>query len=182
MKRCLFAVTVCFFLTFSALAQSAADQPASREDIQKYLEAIHIHDMMHQMVDAMAKPMQKMMHEQYLKDKDKLPVDFEARMNRDMNDFLYSMPWDQMIDATVPVYQKHLTKGDVSALTAFYSSPTGQKMLREMPAIMSDSMEAMMPIMRERIDKMQHKLQDEVAAMLKESQKTPGQGPAARQN
>ena len=182
MKRCLLTVSVCFFLTFSALAQSAADQPASREDIQKYLEVMHIHDMMHQVVDAMAKPMQKMLHEQYLKDKDKLPVDFEARMNRDMNDFLYSMPWDQMIDATIPVYQKHLTKGDVNSLIAFYSSPTGQKMLREAPAMMSDSMEAMMPIMRERMDMMQRKMQDEVAAMMKESEKSPNKGTAVKQN
>jgi len=180
MKRCLLTVSVCFFLTFSALAQFAADQPASREDIQKYLEVMHIHDMMHQVVDAMAKPMQKMLHEQYLKDKDKLPVDFEARMNRDMNDYLSSMPWDRIIDATIPVYQKHLTKGDVNSLVAFYSSPTGQKMLHEMPAMMSDSMEAVMPIMRERMNVLQQKMQDEVAEMMKESQKTSGT--AVKQN
>ena len=179
MKRCLLTVTVCFFLTFSALAQSATDQPATREDIQKYLEVMHIHDMMHQVVNAMAQPMQKLLHEQYLKDKDKLPVDFEARMNHDMNDYLSSMPWDRIIDAMIPVYQKHLTKGDVNSLIAFYSSPTGQKVLREMPAMMSDAMEAMMPIMRERMNILQEKMQDEVAEMMKESQKS---GTAVKQN
>ena len=32
------------------------------------------------------------------------------------------------------IYQKHLTKADLAAITAF--SPAGQKILKEMPAIM----------------------------------------------
>lgn len=36
-----------------------------------------------------------------------------------------------MTEAMVTVYQKHFTKSDVEALIGFYSSPTGQKMLRE---------------------------------------------------
>jgi uncharacterized protein len=46
------------------------------------------------------------------------------------------------VDAIVPIYQKHLTKADLEALTQFYGSPVGQKILNEMPAILSESMEA----------------------------------------
>ncbi len=42
----------------------------------------------------------------------------------------------------VPVYEKHLTKGEVDALVAFYSDPKGQKILNEMPAMTSEAMQA----------------------------------------
>ena len=35
----------------------------------------------------------------------------------------------------------------MDALIGFYSTPTGQKMLQELPAVMSEGMEAMMPIL-----------------------------------
>jgi len=50
MKRVLIAVTL--FLAFSgnSLAQQTdADAPATREDVQRYLDAMHSHDMMKQM-------------------------------------------------------------------------------------------------------------------------------------
>jgi hypothetical protein len=88
-----------------------------------------------------------------------------------------SMPFDEMMQSMVPTYQKHFTKGDIDSLVAFYSSPVGQKLLREMPAIMGEAMEAMMPIMRQHMDAMNQRLQQEVADMLKNSQKKPVQPP-----
>jgi len=37
-----------------------------------------------------------------------------------------------MLDAMVPVYQKHLTKGEGGRAGGFYSSATGQKLIKEM--------------------------------------------------
>jgi len=134
--------------------QSAADAPATKEDVQRYLDVIHSREMMTQMVDAMVKPMHQVIHEQFMKDKDKLPADFEARMNKMMDDSMKSFPWDEMMQAMVPVYQKHFTKGDIDAIVAFYSAATGQKMLKEMPAMMSETMESMMPIIRKQMEAM----------------------------
>jgi len=83
------------------------------------------------------------------------------------------MPFDEMIQAMVPAYQKHFTKGDIDSLVAFYSSPTGQKILREMPAITGEAMQSMMPIMRQHMDAMNQRIQQEVADMVKKSQKKP---------
>jgi uncharacterized protein len=176
MKRVLFAAILCLFLGSGLLAQQGpADAPASREDVERYLQAMHSHEMMHKVADAMAKPLHKMLHDEFLKDKDKLPPDFEPRMTKEMDQMFAQMPWDEMLDAMVPVYQKYLTKGDVDALIAFYSSPTGQKMLREMPAIMADAMDSLMPIMRRQMDQMNQHLHEQIAEMLKEGQKAPAQ-------
>ena len=171
MRRFLVAA-MCLVLSCACWAQTAADAPASKEDVEKYLQAVHSHEMMKQMVVAMAKPMHQMVHDQYEKNKDKLPADFEARMNTIQDDMMREMPWDDMIDAMVPSYQKHFTKGDMEALTAFYSAPTGQKILREMPAIMADAMESMQPILRKSIERMTERLQDQMAQMMKGSTKS----------
>jgi len=180
MRKILVAVALCFILCLTAVAQqNPADQPATQADVERYLDAIHSHDMLNQMVDAMAKPMHNMVHEQYLKDKDKLPPDFEERMTKTMDDMLKNVPWDDMMKATVPVYQKHLTKGDIDALVAFYSSPTGQKMLHELPALMAESMEAMMPVIQGHINNVTTRMQTEMADMVKNPPTAPKKAPAS---
>jgi hypothetical protein len=174
MKRFLIAAILSFVFCFGALAQQSDNTPATKEDIQRYFEVMHSHDMMKQMAEAMSKPMHQMVHEQFIKDKDKLPADFEERMNKMMDGMFKDMPWDEMLDAMAPAYQKHFTKGDVDALCAFYSSPTGQKLLREMPAMMAESMQSMMPIMQKYMEKIQDRLQQQTAEMLKQSEKKPG--------
>jgi len=171
MKNILVTLLLCLALCATGLAQNPADQPASKADIDRYLEAVHSRDMMDQMVVAMSKPMQKMVHEQYEKNKDRLPADFEARTSKEMEDMLKDIPWDDMLQAMVPAYQKHFTKGDMDALTAFYSSPTGQKVMREMPGLMADSMEIMMPIINKHVEKVARRMQEEVLATVKESEK-----------
>jgi hypothetical protein len=166
MKLFAFASILC--LTFStAFAQSGdSNAPATREDIQSYLNVMHAHEMMAQMADSMSKPMHEMIHQQYIKDKDKLPADFEERMNKIMDSMFKEMPWDQMLGAEVPIYQKHFTKGDVNALIAFYSSPTGQKMMRELPEIMSETMQSIMPMIQGQVEGIRVRVEQEFAQAL----------------
>lgn len=181
MKKFFIVLFLCFTLALPAVSQDAADAPASKEDVEKYLQAVHSHEMMKQMVEAMSKPMHNTVHEQYMKDKNRLPADFEDRMNKIMDNMMKEMPFDQMMDAMIPTYQKHFTKGDMEALAAFYSAPVGQKVLRELPAIMAETMENMMPIMRKNIDRMTQQVQEQVAEMLSQSgQGTPPPSPSSK--
>lgn len=177
MRRIVLAAALSFCAPLQGFAQqttqTASDAPATKEDIQRYLEVMHSREMMTKMVDAMSAPMHKMLHEQFLKDKDKLPPDFEDRMTRMMDDWMKSFPWDEMIDSMVPVYQKQFTKGDVNALIAFYSTPTGQKLLRDMPAIMQEAMGTMMPLLQKHIEAMKARAQEEVAQMMKDYKPAP---------
>jgi hypothetical protein len=183
MKRILLAAAIILAMCgYVGAQQNPADAPATKEEILKYLQVMHSREMMAKMLDAMSKPMHQMMHEQYVKDKDKLPADFEARMNRMMDDMLKSFPWDEMLDAMVPVYQKHLTKGDVDALVVFYSSATGQKLIKEMPEITAEAMQEMLPLMRKSMDQMTQRMQEEVAAMVRESESKSGKTGAQTNN
>jgi hypothetical protein len=127
------------------------------------------------MIDAMTEPAHQMLHQQYLKDKDKLPPDFEERTQKMMDDYLKDLPLDEMLQAMVPAYQKHLTKGDINALVAFYSSPTGQKLIREMPAITAEAMQAVMPLVQQRVGAITQRVQQDVARMVEDSKTKPGE-------
>jgi hypothetical protein len=130
-------------------------------------------------MEAMLKPMDQMFHDQFRKDGKKVPADFEPRFTKMMNDMLTNMPWEEMTQATVPVYQKHFTNGDINNLIAFYSSPTGQKFLHEMPEVTGEGMQAMMPIMLKYMSdakaRMQQQMKDMEQSAPKADQDTPTQ-------
>ena len=183
MRRHPLAAILFFAVSLNALCQQAADVPASREDIERYLQVVHSQELIRQMLDSIAKSMHEMAHEQYLKNRDKLPRDFEARMDAMVSDSWQLIPIDEMLQAMVPVYQKHFTKNDVDALVAFYSSETGQKLLREMPTIMGEAMQAMQPIFEKQIEETRQRIQKEVDAAAKKSpagepSHKPAQSPA----
>jgi uncharacterized protein len=79
-----------------------------------------------------------------------------ARMDRQSEDLLKNFPLDEMLSDMIPVYQRHFTKTEIDALTAFYASPPGQKFLHEMPAVTTETMRAVYP-----------RIQAEVEAALK---------------
>jgi hypothetical protein len=175
MKRFLMLMGLCLVLATGAAAQQAAsDMPASKEDVQRYLDVMHYREMTTKMIEVMSKSTDQTLHEQYLKNKEKLPTDFEARINKEWDDFLKNFPFDEIFQAMVPVYQKHFTKGEIDNMVAFYLSPTGQKLLKEMPAITAEAMQSMMPIMQQRISSMQRHVEEEMAQIIKDAQAKPG--------
>jgi hypothetical protein len=93
-----------------------------------------------------------------------------------------NMPWDEIMQAMVPAFQKHFTKGDMDNLVAFYSTPTGEKLLREMPAIMAESMQDMMPIMTKYIDTVKQTLLKDTDTMIAQSKKQPAAHAPASNN
>jgi uncharacterized protein len=170
-KKLFCAAVLCMCLGGSGVAQqNPADAPASKEDVERYLQVMHSREMISKMMDAMSKPMHDMIHQQYLKNQDKLPPDFEAQMNKRTDEMLKSFPWDDLINSMVPVYQKHFTKGDIDALVTFYETPTGQKLQRELPEITAESMQQMMPLLQKSIENTQKEVQEDIAAMIKEGQ------------
>ncbi len=168
MKRAILAAFVCLILASVSVAQqNNADAPASKADIDRYFEAVHVRGLVNKTLNAMLVQMHEMVHEQ-MKSVPNLPADAEARMNKSMDDMIANLPLDAMLDAMVPVYQKHLTKRDEDALVAFYATPTGRKILTEMPAITSESMQAISPIVQQMMADASDHLAKEVEAMQKE--------------
>lgn len=169
MKRSALALVICLVFACASYAQQdPKDQPASKEDIQRYMDVMHSREMTMGILQAMKPGMHKMVSEQ-MKNQPNLPPDFQARMDAMMDDMIDSLPIDELLQAMAPVYQKHFTKGDVDALVAFYSSPTGQKLLKELPAITGEAMQASTGIIQKMVANMQQRVQEQIAQVQKQS-------------
>jgi uncharacterized protein len=178
--RALLIAVLCVAFAAPGLAQTAGSEPASKDDVLLYLRTMRSHDTLEKTMEAMLKPMHQMFDQQFGKDGKNLPANAERRFNKAMDDMMKGMPLDEMMQALVPVYQRHFTKGDIDNLIEFYSSPTGQKVLEEMPAITGESMEAVMPVMRKYMDASKERMQQEVKDLEKDAPKA-AQDSAAQQ-
>ena len=91
-----------------------------------------------------------------------------AFLNDRMDKMFQSMPIDDLMQVMMPVYQHHFTHGEMQELIRFNSSPVGKKLLAEIPAIMTESMQAAMPI----IQKWQSGQMDDLQTSVLEYAKT----------
>jgi hypothetical protein len=163
MKRLLIALA-CLAFCAPALAQSA-DEPASKDDVILYMRTMRSHDMLQKMMQVQSQSIQNLLRDQLVKDKGKLPPGYEARMKKVMDDLLQNLPVDDIVQAMIPAYQKHFTKGDIEAMNAFYSSPVGQKVLEELPAVIQEGNEAAMPLVSNYLTEWKGRMEKEIKAL-----------------
>ena len=173
MKRAALVAALCVLFANVAHAQQApSDAPASKEDVNRLLEVMHSRDMVNNVMNMMSKQIGQMVHQQ-VSQRSNLPPDAEARITKMVQDMYANFPVDDLLNAMIPVYQKHFTKGDIGAVIAFYSSPAGQKFLKEMPAITQESMQASMGIAQKMAAKLQQQIQDDINQMQQENKPSP---------
>ena len=153
---------------------SPGDTPATKEDIQKLFEVMQIHQQMRQVMDAMMKQQSAMIDETLKKRYPQTSADKIARANQMIAETMKDMPMDAMLDDMIPIYQRHFSKTDIDAMSTFYASPTGQKMMREMPALTSESMQASYARMQKQMDTMTKQAEQ----IVKEDQEKPKTAPA----
>jgi hypothetical protein len=159
--RFITVMLVLFTTRTVTLGQSSpvANAPATRQDVLRLFKVMHINDQMRSVMDAMTKQQSALVHEtmkkRYPQMSEERLEQFDAMMEEGIKDF----PVDAIIDDLIPVYQKHLTRTDVRAMNVFYSSPTGQKLLREMPEMTSESMQLSYGRMQKQMDAMMERMQ-----------------------
>jgi hypothetical protein len=160
MKRFLVSLALILATACTTLGQQPAiDISASREDIRNLFDVMHIRDQMKQVMDQVLQQMKSMNHEQIKKHHPEVTDEEIARLDAMSDQYLKDIPIDGMLDDMVPVYQKHLTKADVDAMVGFYSSPTGRKVLTEMPQMTAEGMQAMQPRVRKMIEDASEKME-----------------------
>jgi hypothetical protein len=138
---------------------SIAPDAASQEDVKKLFDVMASREQMAQMMKQLFGQMRSLNREEIRKRRPEVTEAELARMDRESEDLIKNFPLDEMLKDMIPVYQRHFTKSDIDALTAFYSSPAGQKFLHEMPAVTAETMRAVYP-----------RLQAEVDAVLKRAE------------
>lgn len=131
---------------------SVAPDAASKEDVKKLFDVMASREQMAQVMQQVFAQMRKLNREQLKKRHPDVSEADLARMDRESEDLIKNFPLDAMLNDMVPIYQRHFTKSEIEALTAFYSSPAGQKFLHEMPAVTAETMRAVYPKIEEEVD------------------------------
>jgi hypothetical protein len=149
---------------------AATDGPPSAEQVMKLLELLQVRDSLQVTLDAVKKQMRNSAEDQFReKILDPSPEQLKS-LQAIVDETFGDLSADDMIKDVVPVYQKHLTRSDVRALVAFYSSPAGQKILREQPAMIRESMEAAGASQQKKMEKVLAKLDLRVQQLIEQEQ------------
>jgi hypothetical protein len=148
----------------------AADAP-TRDQVMKLLDLLQIRKSMSLMMDGMKQAMKQGAEETFRERvPNPTPKQLEA-LNGMVDDLMADMPLDEMIEAMVPIYRRHLSKSDVDEVIRFYSSAVGQKLLREQPQMIQEGMQAGVEIQQKRMDQMMAKIRERTEKMAEEEEK-----------
>jgi len=84
-------------------------------------------------------------------------------------------PVEDVLRDMVPVYQSHFSESDLDQILAFYSSPIGQKVLKEMPAMTAEASRVSLTRLQPKIDKAMENVSARITAMAdaKKNQEAP---------
>jgi hypothetical protein len=157
----------------TVFAQPSTDAPASRDDIVKLFAVMKVHDQTRLVVESVATQQRAMMHDGLRRRYPQITDAEIARLDQTTLDIMRDVSVDDMLNDMIPIYQKHLSKKDVDAMSAFYASDTGQKLLREMPAMTSESMRATAPRMQAIMEKVMNRIEQ----MAREDRENNGAAP-----
>jgi hypothetical protein len=148
----------------------AADAP-THDQIMKLVDLLQLRRNMALMMDGMKQAM-KQGAEQAFRERvpNPTPKQLEA-LNGMVDDMMADMPLDEMVEAMVPIYRRHLSRTDVDEIIRFYSSAVGQKLLREQPQMIQEGMQAGVEIQQKRMDQMMAKIRERTEKMAEEEEK-----------
>jgi hypothetical protein len=100
-------------------------------------------------------------------------AEFEKIVASELKAMLDDYPIDDVLRDMVPIYQSHFSESDLDQIVGFYSSPIGQKVLREMPALLAESSRVSLTRLQPKIDKAMENVSVRIEKMVEVSS---GQG------
>lgn len=178
MKRtAIFSAILLCLISSRSLGQAGgsvgSDTPASADDIRKMFDVMHIRDQMKLIMEQITQQMRSTEHDQIRKQQPNVRDEEIAKLDAMSDQILKDFSMDGMLDDMIPVYQKHLSKADVDAMIGFYSTSTGQKILREMPAMTREGMQAMQPRLSRMMDEANARVEKMVREQMQEKKSAP---------
>jgi hypothetical protein len=115
----------CLILALAFSVSAFSQSPAKAEKIKKYMDVIGSTRLVNATVDNMI---------------DVYKTSYSQVDSTFWIEFRKELKSGELIDLLVPLYDKYLSEEDLDVLIAFYSTPTGQKLIKVLPDIMKESM------------------------------------------
>jgi uncharacterized protein len=179
MKISRLTLAAALVLSVTAAAQQApSGAPASRDQILKLFEVMHIRQQMRSVMQGVMKQQSSLVRDSIKQRYPQITEEEMARMDDYMLESMRDLPVDGILDDMIPVYQKHLNPPDVEAMISFYSSPTGQKLMQEMPAMTSEGMQAAYPRMQQQMEKVMRRVEERMKQKPEPKKESTPKAPA----
>jgi len=168
-----YLLVACVLLVSSLRPLAQDEVPPTQEEVLNLFSLMNVEQQVASVMESIAKQQRAIIHDNLKRQNPNVSRRDLVLLDKFTADILNELPVQGMLEDMVPVYQKHLNKSDVAALSAFYSSPAGQKLVHEMPAMTTESMQAASP----RIQAFMDKVMERAQAMAKERQGKTGAAP-----
>lgn len=144
---------------------AAGEAAATKEEVARLVQVLRVKMQMEIMRDGMKAAMKSGAEDALKRRNPEAPPELVARVGAMVDEIFVEFPVDELMEAILPIYQKHLTKSDVEATLAFYSSPAGQKLLDKTPQMMAEAMEAGGAIARRQTEAMHQRIEERLDQM-----------------
>jgi len=137
-----------------------ADRQASKEELDKLFTVMRIREQFENSMKALPSMLQQQVKVQARQVTANLPedqkptaqqqADIDKLTQKYMDKAIHLYPVDEMLSDMSDIYQRYLSRTDVEAFIAFYSSQPGQDLLNMQPVIMKQYMPLVMKRTQER--------------------------------
>lgn len=153
------------------------DQQATRAQLTKLFEVLRLRQQMTQYTSLMSSTMQQSMRQgmrqamSQVPNAQRLTPGQQTKLEDIFTDYMkkvvtvYSA--DEAVEDATAVYQRHMSRSDVEAYIAFYSSPPGQRFLDAQPVIMKEFMPIVLNKVEERSKALQTGLMQDIANFVR---------------
>jgi len=185
MKR--FAVPIALAMLFACplLGQQkstdVADSPSpppTRAQVVAFMDVMQVRQRLQSTVQAQQGDVKTVTHNMFNKAlPDATPAQkakFETIVANALGEMFTKYPFDDVLRDMIPIYQSHFSESDLNQIVAFYSSPVGRKVLKEMPAMIAEATRVSLTRLQPQIDEMMKNLGDRLQEMVNEEK---GRGP-----
>jgi hypothetical protein len=120
-------------------------QRASMDEVRGLFDAIGSRQQIDQMMKMMQTQLSKAMEEQ-LRQQTPPPSPRQVEHAQEfMKQAMNSVNVEELLNEMAQLYQKYLTRDEIVAIRAFYTSPAGKSMIAKIPGIMAEYMQVALP-------------------------------------
>lgn len=160
------AIVLVLFLTLCPTAATQSEEEsAKRTEIRRLMKATRADQMGNQLVAQMMEQARQMVSAR-MEDNTRAKEIFDAYMTL----FTEKMAEIDVVEMSIPIYDKYLSEEDIRGLITFHESALGQKLLNVQPQMMQEIMQAVMPEATRVVKEVQREI-EEGFPELKDAQK-----------
>ena len=125
MKLVCVTIALSLFVTILAVAEAGDSSAEKRKDIKRLMVLTGAGDIGIQVMNQMVASFKQSLPQ--------VPAAF-------WDDFKEEINPDALIDLCIPIYDKHLSHGDIREMIRFYQTPAGKRIVKALPLITQESM------------------------------------------